>query len=138
MLQTLIIKCASNPDLLAKWIHSRLEARAKVGLDTWFPGINLTHMECSENLTDSDDDNFHKEDIRSKILNLNEKLMVTEKKINELLAANNKLHASSKSWYLKFQEQASSRDKDLDDQEFYETPKKQNKCNSPDYLLNLL
>ena len=108
-----------------------MQEHAKAGRILVFPSINIPHLEVPHQ-RESQLPSPQTEFLRKRCLELSEEKLQVISQIDRLKADNARLHASSKSWFDKYQEAIRSREDSLQ-----VTPVKKRKSSTKDDLLFL-
>ena len=108
-----------------------MQEHAKAGRILVFPSINIPHLEVPHQ-RESQLPSPQTEFLRKRCLELSEEKLQVISQIDRLKADNARLHASSKSWFEKYQEAIRSREDSLQ-----VTPVKKRKSSTKDDLLFL-
>ena len=106
------LKGLTSEEEFHSWIRNKMQERQKAGKTLVFPSVNSPHLEAPNQREDSFSSpkiNF----IRKRCLELSHEKMEVLSEIDKLKEDNARLHASSKSWFEKYQEAIRSREESM-------------------------
>ena len=90
-----------------------MQEHAKIGKTLVFPSINIPHLQVPHERESTFSSSPQTEFLRKRCLELSEEKIQAISQIERLKADNARLHASTKSWFNKYQEMMRSREESL-------------------------
>lgn len=107
------LKLVSSEEELHSWLRNRMQERAKAGKTMVFPSVNTRHL-LPPDQRDTDLSPCQTEFLRKRLVELSQEKQEVLSQIDKLKNDNARLHASSKSWFDKYQEAIQSREQSIE------------------------
>jgi hypothetical protein len=104
------LKEVNSEEEFHNWLRNKMQERQKAGKTLVFPSVNSTHLEPPSEREDLFSSPKATEFLRKRCLELSHEKMEVMSQVDKLKAENSRLHASSKSWFDKYQEAIRSKE----------------------------
>jgi hypothetical protein len=108
------LKEVNSEEEFHSWLRNKMQERQKAGKTLVFPSVNSPHLQAPHQREDCLSSPKATDFLRKRCFELSHEKMEVLSQVDKLKADNARLHASSKSWFDKYQEAIKSREESVE------------------------